>query len=81
MINHVLKLQRERLRREQESAHVNGVMQDIGRGQRVRVLGKIAKALLLSSPVFWNGVRISINAKSVGCGVYEVWGEQEKGGG
>ena len=44
----------------------------ISLGLNARVDRSVARSLLLSSPVFWNGKSIAVKGRSVGCGVWEM---------
>lgn len=47
---------------------------------RDRTTSAVAKILLLKELVFSHGEGFTFRAKSVGCGIYEVWVEPTQGG-
>ena len=45
-------------------------------GWKTTCVTKVARAYLLYGAFFYDGVMIKPRAKSLGAGVYEVWGEE-----
>ena len=50
----------------------------LGKGERIRLEQKWAKALLLRGSFLWEKVQVEPKFKSLGLGVYEVWAEAVK---
>lgn len=61
-----------------EVDRLQGVLGSRYCGFKTRTTQKIAKALLLKGWYLMNGKGCNPIAKSVGCGVYDVWLEDEK---
>lgn len=62
-----------------EVNYLQGVLGTRFFGYRTTCESKVAKALLLSGFFLYNGRGHKPRAKSLGCGVYEVWAESLNG--
>jgi hypothetical protein len=59
-----------------EKQAVNTALSSLASGGNPRVVRSVAKTMLLNSPYFYNGMRISVLVKSIGAGVYQLSMEQ-----
>jgi hypothetical protein len=47
----------------------------------IRVTSKILKIILMkhwTNAIYWKGVKLTFKKKSLGCGVYDIWMDEEK---
>ena len=56
-----------------EVSQIQAVLATRFKGDKTRVVHQVAKALLLHGWYMYNGRGCTPIAKSVGCGVYDVW--------
>lgn len=62
---------------KQEVSNIQALLASRNNGFKTRTAHAVAKALLLHGWYLYNGLGLTPYAKSVGCGVYEVWVEEK----
>lgn len=67
----------EKEKAEREAAE--RVLSSLSMGCKPRASSRVAKRILLMSPVTYNGRMLNITAKSVGAGVYELTAKELAG--